>query len=223
MKAAAHAARPAPAVCPPLREVRLYGHLGRRFGRTFRLAVATAAEAAQALCAVLPGFEAVFAPGRYHVFVGRGKQRRDVGEHEAADPLERGAPICIVPVIAGAKRGGLFQTIIGATLIFLGLPQFGVPLIIGGVIQMLSPQRMGADAKPPENQPSYAFDGPLNLTDAGSAIPMCFGRVVTGSVVVSQGLSAVDIVPPAIAAPLKVLTAFLGVIYWGARNYPSKP
>ena len=64
-----------------LREVRLYGALGREFGRVFRLAVATPAEAVRALIAVLPGFERAFIgrDGRqgYHVFVGRSALRRE--------------------------------------------------------------------------------------------------------------------------------------------------
>ena len=43
-----------------LREVRLYGALGREFGRVLHLAVATPAEAVRALRAVLPGFERAF-------------------------------------------------------------------------------------------------------------------------------------------------------------------
>jgi predicted phage tail protein len=60
-----------------LRTIRLYGKLGARFGRRFRLAVNSPAEAVHALCTMLPGFQqylmgakakgmefAVFAAGR---------------------------------------------------------------------------------------------------------------------------------------------------------------
>jgi len=39
-----------------LRTIRLYGPLGTRFGREFRLAVDSPAEAVRALCVLLPGF-----------------------------------------------------------------------------------------------------------------------------------------------------------------------
>ena len=139
------------AAVPVLREVRLYGRLGREFGRVFRLAVATPAEAVQALRAVLPGFErALLGPGgraAYHVLVGRGEARRDLGEADLVAPVAAAEPIRLVPVIEGAKRQGLGQTILGATLIFLSwgiggglgpvgrmLVQAGTILVLGGVI-----------------------------------------------------------------------------------------
>ena len=205
-----------------LREVRLYGALGRQFGRVFRLAVATPAEAVRALRAVLPGFERAFvgSDGRqaYHVFVGRQRQRRDVAEEELQQPLGSDEPIRLVPVVAGAKNGGLFQTVLGVALIAAGLVltaygygavgQYaitaGVSMVLSGVVQLLSPQRKNKD--PTTNQPSYAFDGPVNNVEQGGPVPVIFGRVMTGSVVVSQGLSTEDLVvvgppPPPIPVP----------------------
>ena len=40
-----------------LREIRLYGHLGKKFGRIHRFAVESAQEAIMAMCMVLDGFE----------------------------------------------------------------------------------------------------------------------------------------------------------------------
>lgn len=193
-----------------LREVRLYGGLGRQFGRVFRLAVATPAEAVRALCAVLPGFEKAFLgrDGRaaYHVYVGRGALRRDIPEDEAAAPLGAADPIRLVPVVAGAKRAGARQTIVGYVLTWVGyaifltvnptlgaaINQIGYAMILNGVAQMLSPQRL-KEARV-ENAPSYGFDGALNNTEQGGPVPLLFGRVICGSVVVSQGLSTEELV-----------------------------
>lgn len=205
---------------PVLREVRLYGALGRQFGRVFRLAVATPAEAVQALLAVLPGFERAFLgrDGRaaYHVFVGRGAQRRDIGESEAAQPVGSGEPIRLVPVVEGAKRQGGTQVILGYVLTWVGyalyatgygaalggaVQSLGYSMILGGVIQLLSPQRKGKDEKKADTA-SYAFDGPVNNTEQGGPVPLAYGRVVCGSTVVSQGLSTTEIVfPPPVALP----------------------
>ncbi len=38
------------------KRIRLYGDMAKRFGREFRLDVATAAEAIRALCVIKPGF-----------------------------------------------------------------------------------------------------------------------------------------------------------------------
>ena len=195
-----------------LREVRLYGALGREFGRVFRLAVGTPAEAVRALCAVLPGFEKAFLgrDGRqaYHVFVGRGGLRRDLAEAELAEPIGQTDPIRIVPVVAGSKKGGVLQTILGVVLVAVGayfgntpLIQLGVGLIVGGVIQLISPQNKGKDAKGDSNLPSYVFDGPINNTEQGGPVPVCYGRALVGSVVVSQGITTEDYVIPPVTPP----------------------
>jgi predicted phage tail protein len=199
-----------------LREVRLYGELGRRFGRLHRLAVLTTAEAVQALCAVLPGFERAFLgpDGRagYHVFVGRGERRSAITLRQAVDPVGRTEPIRIVPAIAGAKSG-LVPILIGAILIYMsggmaaaGMAtegtvggmvasvgmNIGVALVVGGIIQVLSPQnRQGANANA-QNTPSYNFDGPVNTTQEGLPVPLGYGRCITGSAVISAGLDTSD-------------------------------
>lgn len=65
-----------------LRTVRLYGKLGARFGRIHRLAVASAAEAVRALCALRPGFERELMTSRekgvgYAVFLGKKNLRAE--------------------------------------------------------------------------------------------------------------------------------------------------
>jgi predicted phage tail protein len=214
---------PAP---PPLREVRLYGHLGATFGRLHQLAVTTASEAVQALCVVLPGFERAFlgpdGASRYHVYVGRGQARAPITLEHVADPVGRAEPICIVPLIGGAKSG--FATaLLGAALIFaapylagavgtsLGIGAAGIAyagcvmvgraLVIGGVIQLLSPQRKGGASTAAENKPSYAFDGPVNTTTEGVPVPLAYGRVFAGGATVSSGLSTSDQADAAAPAP----------------------
>lgn len=208
-------------VNPALREVRLYGALGRQFGRVFRLAVMTPAEAVQALAAVLPGFRNAFlgpdGRAKYHVFVGRGQGRHSIGEAQAGDLVGRMEPIRLVPEVQGAKRAGAVQTVIGAVLFVVGLVmnyyapgsgsglmQTGALMMLGGVIQLLSPQRKREEES---SKPlSYAFDGPINNTEQGGPVPLVFGRVICGSTVVSQGLSSVEIVipPPAPLDPVPV-------------------
>jgi predicted phage tail protein len=216
---------------PRIREVRLYGQLGRRFGRVFRLAVATPSEAVHALRAQLQGFERAFlgADGQqaYHVYVGRGERRRTIGEEEAAAPIGQVDVIRFVPAIAGAKRAGATQTILGYVLFVAGtaitaysygtlapvgtaLQQMGYSMMLGGVIQLLSPQRQGKQDRT-ENLPSYAFDGPVNNTEQGGPVPLRYGRVICGSTVVSQGLSTVEIyVPPPAPMPEPELPPYEG-------------
>lgn len=233
-----------------LREVRLYGDLGRRFGRLHRLAVLTPAEAVQALCAVLPGFERAFVghpgrpPRRYHVFVGRGAQRAAIIHEQASDPVGLTEPIRVVPVIEGAKRGGFFGVLLGVALLIaapyaagalwatgasvgmsVGTATYGAAigkaLILGGLIQLVSPQRRdGGRAERPDSLPSYGFDaGPLNTTQQGLPVPLAFGRMVIGSAEISKGLATDDLVPsaPAPAMPPNTLPAYQPADPWADR------
>jgi len=198
-----------------LRDVRLYGKLGAQFGRVHRLAVENTAEAIRALCVVLPGFEQALASSekrgiRYACFLGT----RNIGEDEIRVPPGDDV-IRIAPILAGAKQGGLFQTLLGAALIVaafylppaMGLAalgtqgaivapmmlSMGVSMALGGVSQMLSPQQRGLSAKDgPDNGASYNFNGPVNTSAQGNPVPVLYGRMIVGSAVISAGIYAED-------------------------------
>jgi predicted phage tail protein len=128
-----------------------------------------------------------------------------------------------VPVVAGAKRGGLFQIILGAAILIFApyaagalfgmgtafgtsaalaiasySGQVGLALIMGGVVQALTPSPRNSSAK---NDPSFGFGGPVNISEQGVAIPVRYGRGIWGSVVVSQGISATEFEPAISPAP----------------------
>lgn len=178
-----------------LREVRLYGSLGRLFGRVHHLAVNTAQEAVRALCANYPAFERYLRehsePG-YHVFIGK----RNIGEADLSEPAGRDV-IKIVPAVAGAKKGGILQIVIGAVLAIVGvvtgqtwLVQIGAVLALGGVAQMLTPTPKIDSGQQSENKPSYVFSGATNTTAQGNPVPVLYGEMVIGSAVISAGMSA---------------------------------
>ena len=204
-----------------LREVRLYGHLAKQFGRVHHLSVSSCREAAQALAAVLPGFEAALLAHEsgYNVFAGqRGRDGEVIAERLDA-PLGQGEAVCIVPVVAGSKRGGLFQILLGAAIlafapyaagalfgagtsfgtsaaIFIGNygAQIGLGLILGGVVKALTPSQKGGSGSNAQNEPSYHFNGPSNTSTQGSAVPVVYGRMIVGSMVISQGMSSEEYV-----------------------------
>lgn len=187
-----------------LREVRLYGHLGKRFGRVHKLAVKSCREASQALAAIIDGFGQYLIdnslPG-YHVFVGRVHKSTNLGPDLLDMPLQPGDAVCIVPAVAGAKKAGVFQTIAGIVLIVVGiyfgqtyLTQAGVALLLGGVVALLTPTKKTDENNKPDNLPSYYYDGPINSTRQGGPVPLVYGRMIIGSAVISQGISATDLV-----------------------------
>lgn len=210
-----------------LREVRLYGVLGRKFGRVHRLAVASAREAVHALCVVLPGFGQHLAthsePG-YHVFIGK-RGQGNLGPDRLDQPVSAREPICLVPVVAGGKSGGLFQVILGVALIGLAMwnplgfvvgefaplggvaiGKIGAYLALGGVVQMIAAHQMGKPQAGAAGEPSYRFDSQVNVAQEGGPVPLRYGRTIYRPNVVSQGILSEDIKPAAAPAPMPPAT-----------------
>lgn len=194
-----------------VRTVILSGPLGREFGREFRLAVNSPAEAVRALCIMVPGFQKFLATAKqkgleFAVFIGR----QNLNAQQLHDP-PGGDVIRIAPVLVGAKRGGVLQTIVGVVLIVVGVVlnlytgvsgtpfiNLGVSMVVGGVVQMLSPQPKGLGAKDSaDNAPSYSMNGTVNTQAQGNPAPLAYGGHDTkgmfiGSAVISGGILAED-------------------------------
>lgn len=184
----------------PLTTIKLYGVL-RQFGREFRLAVRSPAEAVKALCVQIPGFERFIANAgargiEFAVFRGKKNlQEKEMG-------FGGGDEIRIAPVITGSKRGGILQTVLGVVLLAIAyvfpvtapyLAPAGIGLVAGGVIQMLSPQAGGLrTSASPDNQPSYAFGSAKNTTASGNPAPICIGERRWGGAIISASIYAED-------------------------------
>lgn len=113
----------------------------------------TGSEAIRALAMQIPAFRQKLSDGWYQVRIAG----RDAGETELSarlnEPLENGAVIHIVPRLAGAKSGGVFQAVLGAAVMAVAiwmpgvgimasnlLFSLGASMTLGGVAQMLAPK-----------------------------------------------------------------------------------
>jgi predicted phage tail protein len=191
-----------------MKTIRLHGDLADRFGREFTLAVRSPAEAVRALSVLLPGFRRYWrdnAQRRYKVFVGGRNVATPRGEH-LSEPCSDREVIRIAPVLAGASAGIRF--VVGAVLVIIGgvisgwsfgaaspfgsaLAGLGFSMMAGAVVEMLSPQpklASGTQEQDPRNKPSYNFNGAVNTTAQGHPVPLCYGRMLVGSAVISASL-----------------------------------
>lgn len=109
--------------------------------------------------------------------------------------------IHLVPIVEGSKSGGLFSVIAGAALIVAGVvlwsTPFGIPLVVTGAGLMLGGVAMMLTKLPPMNEANdgsknnnTSFSSLDNSIAQGSCVPLCYGEVMTGSKVLSQGLEA---------------------------------
>ncbi|MEC5321586.1 tail assembly protein [Brenneria populi subsp. brevivirga] len=190
----------------PLKTIRLYGILGATFGRVHRLAVESRHEAIKALSVIIPGFEKFLLTSKargltYAVFDGKRNLSKDELEFNVSNEVR------IAPVLIGSKKAGVFQTVLGAVLLataifapwgtafavsdFLGA--MGASMMLGGVVQMLTPVQGGISMREsPDNKPSYAFGGPVNSIAQGNPVPILYGRRRIGGAIISAGIYAED-------------------------------
>ncbi|MFX1095056.1 tail assembly protein [Escherichia coli] len=194
-----------------LTTIRLYGALGARFGRVHKLAVQTSAEAVKALCINFDGLEQYLYNARKNGMtfaVFRGK--RNIGLNDYKN-LGGSNDIRIAPIMEGAKKAGIFQTILGAVMVVAGIVvtgmtfgsagvigagmvSAGIGMMAGGVYQMLSPQPKGLHGRDdPDNKPSYAFGGAVNTIAMGNPVPVLYGEREIGGAIISAGIVAEDI------------------------------
>lgn len=187
----------------PMKTVKLYGPMRKRFGRDFELAVSSPQEAIRALSNQIPGFKEYLFNSKaagltFAIFIGK----RNIGSDDLDVPAGR-EEIRIAPVIEGSKRGGLFQTILGVALIAVSviapvtapyIMGMGISMVLGGVVQMLSPQPKGLGAKDdPNNMPSYAMNVAVNTQAQGGPVPLHYGGPnFIGSATISGGIFAED-------------------------------
>lgn len=181
--------------------VHLYGPLADRFGAHHEFAIRTPAEAVHALDANYPGFLAAFLEFESYAIIADDDPRDD---ETANFPVSR--EVHLAPMIEG-------RAFAGAALIGMLIPGLAGTLtasILGGVLMagLMIGISMLLTPKPKEKEDtkkdeSYSFTGPDNVTGQGATVPLVYGRVYAGSVVVSAGLEIGTEVTPAssFAAP----------------------
>ena len=197
-----------------LRKIKLYGELAKFLGeKTLEAEVNNAAQAIRFLVVNFPKLEKHMADRYYRVLV----DEWELDDKELHYP-SGASDIKIVPVVGGAG-GNTGQILLGAALIgasfmFPGAGMFGTyglgktaavaggtltkigtitsvigaSLVLNGIATMLAP----VETIPEENQDprrSFNFSGIQNTTRAGVAVPVLYGRSMTGSVVVSANIT----------------------------------
>lgn len=190
-----------------MKKIVLYGELAKRFGKTHFFAVKNVSEAVRALKVNFKGFEDFMCGAHkygvgFKVFVGNCSLSEI---DEIKDPISDRETIRLVPAILGA--GGPLKIFIGAVLIgagvvlapfsagtSTGLIAAGSGLVIGGIATLLTkiPNADLSGNSNPDKKTSYVFNGPVNSTIQGGAVPVGYGRLIIGSIIISAGIETHD-------------------------------
>jgi len=222
------------------KKIILHGQLGKKYGSQFELDVLTPGEAVRALCLQIPGFEKDIRAGEF--FLYRGK--KNISEDYVNLEFGKEEKFHLVPVVAGAKKGGVGKAIltavmgialIAAAVIFapaagLGAAAFSVAgssvtfgqiALLGGALVLAGASQLIAGSQKvrpsdygqrdsAEERKSFLFDGPTNTTAQGVAVPIVYGRMRVGSIVISSGMSIAQIAQtsPPVASEIKPVGTF---------------
>lgn len=187
-----------------MREIILHGALGDRFGESFALDVRDPAEAVRALTTQIPGFREAVEAGNWHVIRGPLEDGESLDEDGLTVSLGNQSEIHILPAIEGAGGDGVGKILGGVALIAssfipglsvaVGSALFGLgtSMALGGVSMLLAPSPAASynDRESPDQRPSFLFDGPVNTSTQGLPVPVIYGRIKTGSIVVSAGMNS---------------------------------
>ena len=204
-----------------LRKIKLYGELAKFLGqKTFEAEVHNAAQAMKFLVVNFPQLEKHMADRYYKVNVGNWEltQEELVYPNGQEDikivPVVGGAGGSFGKILMGAALIGAAFLTGGASFTFAkglefgtgtiaGVGSYGVVaakaavyvggfLVLSGVADMLTPvPKISEMEQDPRN--SFNFSGIQNTSRAGVAVPVIYGEVLTGSVVISAGIETAQV------------------------------
>lgn len=183
-----------------LKTIKLYGVLGKKFGKEFKLAVESTREAVKALSVQVPGFEQFMLTAHEHGLTFAVFQDDENISEDQID-FETGAKVIkIVPKVIGAGGdGGVINLILGAVMVVVGawtgqawLVGMGVGMVAGGVAQMLAPKVDAQDQNQDGNKSNFGFGGAVTTIAQGNPVPILYGQREVGGFIVNAGQFAVD-------------------------------
>jgi len=189
-----------------LKTIKLYGVLGKKFGKEFKLAVESTREAVKALSIQVPGFEQ-FMLNAHEQGLAFAIFQDDENISEDQIDFDTGANVIkIVPKVMGAGgNGGVLQLVLGAVLIVAGFWTGGVTsnlgvaligagagMVVGGIAQMLTPKADAQDQNQDGNRANKSFGGAVTTIAQGNPVPILYGQREVGGFIVNAGQFAVD-------------------------------
>jgi predicted phage tail protein len=187
------------------RKIIIYGTLRKFLGKVyFEAVVSSPRQAFQFLIANFPEVENHINDQFYKVKMNN----LDV-DFEYLD-LQGEGDIKIIPAVFGSIPavggffGGLFSGGVVAaakTVAVAALKSVATNFVISGVTSLIAPTPSVPDSSiedltsqnDPEAQSAFGFSGITNVSRSGVAVPIIYGEVFTGSIVISSGIDTVQV------------------------------
>jgi len=195
-----------------LKKIKVYGRLRKFLGQSyFEAAVNSPKQAFHFLIANFPEVENHMMNQFYKIKMGGMDITEDLLNLQSDEDIQiipiaigaKGAAIGLLGIGAGsaaaAATTGFFATAVGGA-IATGLTAIGTSMLVNEATNLLMPQPeipsgVMADSFS-QNDPtfqSFGFGSIQNVSRAGVPIPIIYGEVFTGSVVISSGIDTVQV------------------------------
>lgn len=197
-----------------LRTIRLYGELGKKYGRVHRFHVESVSSAIRMLCVNFKDFKQHLIDSTnkiagYEVWDGK----YNLGPEDKEEFVKQGVGVIkIIPRVIGASNAA--KILVGVLLVAAawfsmgtlaaafgpgaGLwgvaASFGASLILSGVVGMMTKPASGVSIDSDSNNTqSYIFSGVQNTTKQGNPVFIAYGTHLLGSQPISVALTTGDV------------------------------
>ncbi len=184
-----------------MKTIHLHGALGSQFGGPFCLEVRDPVEAVHALSVQIAGFRQAIEKGHWHVIRGPLEGGEVLSEEGLSVSLGNATEVHILPAAEGA--GGVWNAVVGVTMVALGVATGNYKMVkkgfnktsdgITGFFSQSIKTGSYAGRESADERPSFLFDGATNTSTQGLPAPVIYGRIKTGSVVISAGLTSEEV------------------------------
>ena len=192
-----------------LKKIKVYGKLRQFLGKSYFMAAVKSPQ--QAMSFLIANFEGIQKHMNDQIY--KIKMGGRVVTEEYLSMSGQG-DIQIIPIAVGARGAlkivlGVGAVVLGAGVPLLGLTigsavapvltTVGTSMLIGGVTDLLSPQNpvpttSSVSDIDPAIRGSYSFSGIQNVSSSGVPIPIIYGLVFSGSIIISSGTDSTQVV-----------------------------
>jgi len=192
-----------------LKKIKVYGKLRQFLGKSYFMAAVKSPQ--QAMSFLMANFEGIQKHMNDQIYKIKMGGRVITEEYLTMSgqgdiqiiPVACGAGPIIPFIIGGAAVAGgaalANATFAGAAFLATTLTAIGTSMIIGGITDLLAPQNPVPDLSSVSNidpniRGSYSFSGIQNVSSSGVPVPILYGLVFSGSIIISSGTDSTQIV-----------------------------
>jgi len=197
-----------------LKKIKVYGKLRKFLGKSYFMAAVKSPQ--QAMSFLIANFEGVQKHMNDQIYKVKMGGRVITEEYLSMTgqgdiqiiPIATGSITTVVSVVSGIFSAGaaaatavasVAGTVLTSSVVTTALTTIGTSLVIGGITDLLSPQNPVPDVSSvsdidPSIRGSYSFSGIQNVSNSGVPIPIIYGLVFSGSIIISSGTDSTQVV-----------------------------